>query len=402
MNKKKFVLDSLFNMVAMAIPILVLQLFTLPFLGFRLGEDDYGMVVTLISLYTLLSFPFGNVLNNIRLLFDEEYKKEELSGDFNVLLSTSFVLSILLMLVGMIFYVNQSSILDIVLMLIITGLNLLREYLVVAFRIKLNFKAIMYNNYILGLGYVYGTYLFYVTGIWQFIFILGFGFSLIYIIKNSDLILEPYVKTRLFKKTTYNSVILLLSSLLGNLLTYADKLLIFPLLGPKAVSIYYASTLIGKLSSMVITPINGVILSYLAKLEMITMKTFFKILCITGVVGVIGYVLSILISPFVLHLLYPIWATESLDYILVTTATAIVGIVSTVVQPFILKFTHMNWQLVINGSNVMVYVFFSILLYQQFGLMGFCIGILISSIYQLVLMIGIFIFNNKKQIHKSA
>ncbi len=283
--------------------------------------------------------------------------------------------------------------------MLISGLNLLREYLIVSFRIHLNFKAIMYNNYLLGIGYIYGTYLFYLTGIWQYIFLLGYGFSLYYIIKKSDLILEPLVITKLFKKTTYNSVILLLSSLLKNVLNYADKLLIFPLLGPTAVSIYYTSTLIGKIMSMVITPINGVILSYLAKYENFSTKRFISILFATGIVGVVGYVFSILISPFVLHLLYPIWATDSLNYIYVTTATAIVGLIGSVVQPFVLKFTHMNWQLLINGSNVLVYVFFSILLYQQYGLMGFCIGILISNVYQLVLMIGIFVFKNtnKKQ-----
>lgn len=378
----------------MAIPIAILQFVSLPFLGFQLGDEEYGKVVTLISLYTLLSFPFGNVLNNIRLLYNEEYKRERTSGDFNFLLSTSLFISTLMMIVGITYYVENFSILHLISILLISGLNLLREYLIVTFRLDLDFKAILYNNYFLGTGYIYGTYLFYLTGKWQFIFLLGYSFSLLYILRKSDLILEPLVITKLFKKTTSNTVILLLSSLLNNLLNYADKLLIFPLLGPKAVSIYYTSTLIGKIMSMVITPINGVVLSYIAKYESFSTKRFLSILVAMGIVGIFGYIFSILISPFFLHLLYPSWATESLYYIFVTTATAIVGLMGSVVQPFVLKFTHMKWQLLITSSNVIVYVFFSILLFQQYELMGFCIGILISNVYQLVLLVVIFVFKN--------
>ncbi|SOC38399.1 lipopolysaccharide biosynthesis protein [Ureibacillus acetophenoni] len=397
MNKFKFLQDSLYNILAMAIPIAILQFLSLPFIGIQLGDEEYGRIVTIISLYTLLSFPFGNVLNNIRLLYNEEYKRERTSGDFNFLLSTSLFISTLMMIVGIVYYVENFSLLHLISILLISGLNLVREYLIVSFRLDLDFKAILYNNYFLGIGYIYGTFLFYLTGKWQFIFLLGYSISLLYIVRKSDLILEPLVITKLYKKTTYKSVILLFSSLLKDILNYADKLLIFPLLGPAAVSIYYTSTLIGKIMSMIITPINGVILSYIAKYESFSTRRFLSILLVTGIVGVVGYIFSILISPFVLHLLYPSWATESLYYIFITTATAIVGLMGSVVHPFVLKFMHIHWQLVINGSNVVVYVISSILLFQQYGLMGFCIGILISNVYQLILLVGIFVFKNKKK-----
>jgi len=241
-----------------------------------------------------------------------------------------------------------------------------------------------------------GTFLFSLMGYWQFIFIFGYGFSVLYIIKNSTLLIEPVVRTDLFNSTTFKSIILLGSSLLINVLNYADKLLIFPLLGPAAVTIYYTSTIIGKIMSMAITPINGVILSYIARLEKFNHKTFGSILLLTGIVGIIGYVFTIWISPIVLRFLYPDWANESLKYIYITTATAIVGVISSVIQPFILKFNHINWQLVINGSNVIVYMVCVFILYQFYGLMGFCIGIFISSVYQLILMICIFIVSNRR------
>ena len=399
MNKKQFLLDSLLNIVATAIPIIILQLVTLPIIGDRLGGDQYGLIVTLISLFTVLSFPFGNVLNNIRLLVDKDYSEKQIFGDFNILLISSIVLSTIMMIIGTIYYEGKFSFISLCLIILISCLNLLREYLFVSFRLQLNYKKIVINNVILTIGYILGTFVFSLMGYWQFIFIFGYGFSVLYIIKNSTLLKEPVVRTDLFNSTTYKSSVLLGSSLLTNVLNYADKLLIFPLLGPAAVTIYYTATIIGKIMSMAITPINGVILSYIARMEKFNHKTFGSIMLLTGIVGIIGYVFTIWISPFVLGLLYPDWANESLKYIYITTATAIVGVISSVIQPFILKFNHINWQLIINGSNVIVYMVCAFVLYQFYGLMGFCIGIFISSVYQLILMICIFIVSNRS-IHK--
>lgn len=396
MSKKNFFLDSLLNIVATAIPIIILQLVTLPIIGNQLGGDQYGLIVTLISLFTVLSFPFGNVLNNIRLLVDKEYSEKRIFGDFNILLIGSIVLSTIMMIIGTVYYEGQFSFISISLIILISCLNLLREYLGVSFRLQLNYKKIVINNVILTIGYILGTILFSLMEYWQFIFIFGYGFSVLYIIKNSTLLKEPVVRTDLFNSTTYKSIVLLGSSLLTNVLNYADKLLIFPLLGPAAVTIYYTATILGKIISMAITPINGVILSYIVRLEKINHKTFGSIMLLTGTVGIIGYFFTIWISPLVLGFLYPDWANESLKYIYITTATAIVGVISSVIQPFILKFNHINWQLIINGSNVIVYMVCAFVLYQFYGIMGFCIGIFISNVYQLILMVCIFIVSNRR------
>lgn len=390
MNKKKFLFDALLNVVSTAVPIIILQLVTLPIVGTRLGGEEYGLVVTLISLFTILSFPFGNVLNNIRLLLDEEYKEKNISGDFNFLLTISLILSIPMIIIGTIYYEGKFSLISILSIIIISCLNLLREYLVVSFRLQLNYRLILVNSLVLGVGYMVGTFLFYQTGFWHLIFIIGYGFSFIHVLRSSNLLKETFTITKLFNSTTYKSVILLGSSLLKNLLSYSDKLIIFPLLGPTAVSIYYTATIVGKIMSMAINPVNGVILSYLARLEKISFKSFHYILLTASFVGVIGYIITIWISPFVLYYLYPDWATESMKYIYVTSATAIINVISSIIHPFILKFNNINWQLVINGSRIIVYIVCTFILFNHYGLIGFCIGILISAVYQLLLMIFIF------------
>lgn len=396
MHKKKFVLDSLLNIIATAIPLLILQLVTLPIVGAVLGGDQYGLVITLISLFTLLTLPFGNVLNNIRLLSDNEYKQKKVTGDFNVLLAGSVLISSFMVILGTVYYEDTISLASIILMVTIACFNLIREYLLVSFRLKLNYKGILINNIILGIGYLTGTLVFYLTGYWQLIFIFGSGLSLFYIIRNSNLLNETFKLTNLFKKTTYKSFVLFLSSFLKTIITYTDKLLLFPLLGPAAVSIYYTATIIGKIISMMITPINGVMLSYLTSMEKMKFKNFMYIMVTIGFVGVIGYFATILISHPLLYFLYPNWAAESMELIYITTASAIIGVMSSVIQPVILRFNNINWQLLISGTNVVVYIISVFTFYNLYGLIGFCIGILVANVFKLVLMISIFIFNNRQ------
>lgn len=76
MKNKKFLVDSLLNIISAALPLLILQLVSYPLIAKALGGEEYGLIITLISVFTVVSFPLGNVLNNIRLLKDNEYKEK--------------------------------------------------------------------------------------------------------------------------------------------------------------------------------------------------------------------------------------------------------------------------------------------------------------------------------------
>ncbi|MGO1369928.1 lipopolysaccharide biosynthesis protein [Senegalia sp. (in: firmicutes)] len=393
MIKRKIIYDAILNIIASTVPTLVLQMIILPIIGLRLGETEYGIAITLISMATLFSLPFGSVLNNIRLLMDSEYRSNDITGDFNILLIGSIVINAIVMIIGTMHYEGHFAPVSVLLVTLFSCLNLMREYLIVSFRIKINYKAILLNNLILGLGYLIGLIIFYLIGYWQIVYVFGASFSLIYIIKNSNLINESFSKTKLFSKITYKGIVLFFSVFMKTILTYADKLLLFPLLGPAAVSIYYSATLMGKIVAMVITPVSGVMLSYLAKMEKIKIKDFIKAISLTAIVGLIGYIVIIFVSGPVLNLLYPDWAEGSLDLIYLTTATAIIGVISSIIHPFLLRFNHINWQLIINAINIIIYTICVYMFYSLYGLVGFCLGMLIASVIKLIIMILIFILN---------
>lgn len=394
--KKKIIVDAILNIVSTTMPIIVLQIIIFPLLANKLGNNDYGLFVTLVGLFTLVSHPFGNSLNNVRLLQNNEYKKKNIQGDFNLLLLWSLVINSVLIIAGTLYYEKSLSLLSIILIATISSMNLIRGYLIVAFRLTLNYKAILLNNLILILGYTIGFFLFIITNYWQFIYACGYFLSLIYIIKNSSLVSEKVEKTPLFKGTAYKNFILFVSSFLQSSLSYADRLLLFPLLGPQAVSVYYSAAILGKIISMGVGPISSVMLSYLAKMEKIKMKSFFYLLTFIAIVGMLGYFICIILSRPILEILYPNWVEESMDLIYITTATAIFNVMSSVINPLILRFKNINWQILIGGVNFSIYIIGIIVFYNLYGLVGFCFGILIASIIKLLLMIFVFVFNLNK------
>ena len=400
MNKNKFVfvIDSFLNIFSTALPLLVLQLISMPIAASKLGTENFGIVITVISILTVIGFPIGNVLNNIRLLRNDEYHKKGLKGDFNYLLVGSSLISAILMVLFSILFIDDMNYFNIFLLVLIVIFSIFKEYLIVSYRISLNFKGILFNNIFLSVGYAFGTWLFVLSGLWEFIYLVGLLISLIYIIATTELFTESINKTSMFKTTFKEFIILYGSGLLKNFMSYADKIILLPLLGPKNVSIYYAASIIGKFASMLFTPINSVILSYIVKIDKINHKIFIKTLSVVSIVGVLGYFVTILISPYFLNFFYPLWADQSLELIYVTSAAAIIGVLSSVFHPFNLRYNNLKWQVLMSGTNLIFFFILAYFLTNWFGLIGFTISVLLSGIYILLFQMYIyFIVSDKRK-----
>src|SRR5699024_655563 len=88
--------DILLNIIAVMLPISILQFISLQYIGKVLGSETNGEIVFIISVFTFISFPIGNVLNNVRLLNNEQYEKREITGDFNLLVLYSIIIGIIM------------------------------------------------------------------------------------------------------------------------------------------------------------------------------------------------------------------------------------------------------------------------------------------------------------------
>ena len=390
MNKRKVVFDMALNIVATAIPTFVLQLLILPNLAKFMSDDNYGLLVTVLAFLNVMPSTMGNVLNNIRLLYNENYVETNNEGDFNILLAILEGVNFLSVTVFLFYYDSNLTLFTVLMTGITALLWLAREYFLVAFRLIINYRAILLCNVIMVGGYGIGYLLFLGTKVWQVIYISGLLCSLIYCFIRSRLWKEPFKITPLFKRTSTQGLLLLIAKILNRLLVYADKIIVFPVLGGALVSVYYAATVFGKVVSLMITPVNSVVLTYLAKAKKKTDSMMKSALLVGIAVCAVGYIVCVLISRPVLTILYPQYVDNAMNYIYLTTGTTVLYALISIVDPFIMKFFDMKWQIAINGGTVVVYLALGISFMIPWGLMGFCVGALLTNVLKLLFMIFIY------------
>lgn len=394
---KKIINDMLLNLIATALPIAVLQLMILPMLSSRMNSSEYGLAITLLSLFNVIPESLGNALNNIRLLYENKYRERGYTGDFQIILLIMCAFNFISMTFLTIYYEGGLEIIHLLLILIISFLWLLKEYYIVAFRIQINYKAIVLNNLIMVAGYMLGFFLYTLTDYWQTIYLIGYGSSLLYVMWRSDLWKEKIEITSFFRDTFLQTILLLISGLFKSIISYSDRMLLYPILGGTMVSIYFVATLFGKIISMVITPVNSVVLTYLAKKEKKN-DHIFKITLLTGsLFCAVGYVICLLLSKPVLGFLYPQYIEDAMPYIFLTIAASLVSALSRLVNPFIMKYFNMGWQIAINGVTTAIYMIICLVLLYFFGLFGFCLGTLLTYILKFIFILIIYFKCNIKE-----
>lgn len=392
-NNKKFISDMMLNVIASMIPVIFLQIYILPKTSILLGDEVYGILVTYLSIFNLIPVTFGNVLNNIRLLNNNDKSK---LGDYNVILLFFEIISTIILLALTLFYIKELNFFNIILTLILGLLWLYREYHIVIFRIELNFINVLKDNIILTIGYLIGYFFAVLTLKWQLIYILGYICSLVFIFKNSTIFKEPLKRTKLFKKNMFDSSLLFFSNIISRSVTYADKLIIYPILGATAVSVYYAASIFSKIVNLALSPIASVILSYVTKMKKNKNNVFTLTLKISSVILILGSICCYFIAKPLLLFIYPQYAFEAIKYIPLLLISMIFSTLSHILNPFILKFFKLKWQIFINSITLIFYILISIVLLNTEGLLGFCYGIMFSNLLKLILILVIYYLKKER------
>lgn len=403
-KKKRLLTNIGLNTIASAIPVFSLQLVILPLLGDITDSNEYGLLLTIVSMLNMVPASIAGSLQNIRLLHnnDECYKDEV--ADFSAVFWIFEIINVLVVFCISSYYMcsfngNTIKWIHIVLILIIGFLWLARDYFIVSFLIRLNYKRILINNILLASGYFVGLFFSRITGYWECIYLAGFLLSSFYIIFNTTVWKEPpNIFSFNFKVILKENIVYISACMLYRVTTYADKMVLYPILGGTAVSVYYVATLSAKVVSMLTGPISSVMVSYLAQeKDMNKVVGVGKTIKCSLLVCVLGYVFAVIVSRPILTIIYPSYVDAAMDYIYITTATVCVGVMISMLNPYILKLFTMKWQMYINIIVVVIYIFASLLLLNLFGLAGFCMGNLIANVSKLIIMLGIYRIGKRRE-----
>lgn len=380
---RKKIEDVVVNIGAYALPIAASNLIILPLLAAQFTPADYGLIAAATSLINLVPRTLGKTLNNIRLINDKKYSDNNIDkGDFSTLLFAGQAISLVVVLALLIFYIGLSDSVDITLVALMGALWFFREYYCVTFRIQINFKRIFLSNLTLVAGYALGGLLYVIFARWQLIYVAGQLASCLYIVCHTKMHTERPSFSPRFIQTCKDYVSLSCSELLANIPLQFDKLILLPILGGVAISTYYAASVVTKILSLVITPFNSVVLSYISKKDRLTRRTLLQVVFIGVAVSVLCCLLNYLLGDWILSVLYPSYRADAIVYVPLTALSAALVLFWSVIQPFAMMYGSLTWMMLVNGISSALFLGIAFLLAADYGIWAICIGAVVSNLFK--------------------
>ena len=378
--------DFVYNFLSSAIGTGTQQLVVYPFFAYILSKDEYGELLTIMGIVYICSVALGNSLNNVRLIQNAEYIDKGYKGDFNILAVASIIIAPLILFLVCSFFIQIDRV-NMILICILTMLETTKAYFCVAYRLELNFFKTLKMAIVIAIFSCVGCLIVYFFGHWPLVFIIADVSGIIYLYNTSSLFKEPFKITNLFKKTTEKLLILISSGLVSNVLTYLDRLVLYPIMGGSAVAIYTVASFFGKTLGIVVMPISSVMLGYYAQqgFEM-NGKLFWRINKIAIAISGAFLLVSIVIAQPITGLLYPKVISKATEYIFLANLGSIINVLSYIVQPAILKFANTKIQLIKEILYAVIYVIGCFLLLPKYGITGLCWVMIIANSCKLVFL----------------
>ena len=284
-----FAKDFIWGAIGLIVLNAAMSLLVMPTIERTLGADFQGRVLYYTSLATYLtSIGFG--LNYGRM---KVYAKERktVNGEFNLMLIGAAALTALVTIIAILIK-GETAGTPWILLILFMILTVIRTYADVAFRLRVNYKLFSLFYCAIGAGYAAGLLLFRLTGAWILIFLTGELFGLLFVFFTSTIFKPPYFeRTAAFQEHVKGTAVITGAFLLSDFVSAADRLLIPTLLaggalfhgvmypGDTLTSLFYYASFVGKIMSLLSTPLNGVLSGYIAREEGgLAPKLFLKII----------------------------------------------------------------------------------------------------------------------------
>ena len=80
-----------------------------------------------------------------------------------------------------------------------------------------------------------------------------------------------------------------------------------------------------------------------------------------------------------------------------TTAAIVIQALNAFLNPFVLKFYDIKWQIVINVSSAGIYFVGALVLWYFYGIIGFCVGTICGQLIKTVIMVALHLANQNSR-----
>lgn len=395
MDKKiKFIKDIVNNTFAFGIYIISMHLVFLPFMAKNLEVDDNAKLLLFIMITNIVNLSLGHelgILYQVRNI--EESDKEH--RDFRILLLKTNIVIFIFMV--SILSILKFNLIEALIFGVISILTNIRFFYLGVLRKEKKFKLIGVTNFLFFAGIIIGVFLFKrgITFLWTSL-LFAEVLSNIYIFIKVEHKKEVKLKrTEYYNELRKSYLDLSFASLLTNFPTYADKLLILPLLGSANMSAYYAGTALSKMLFLIVNPINGVLLSYLSTNEFgDEKKVIKKQININFIIIALTFLLCLPLTYIATYIFYNQFLDKVVKILIPLSIIATFSVASSLLKVIFLKYANIRYLKYINILNIVTFIVFATIGAKYFALSGFAYGVALSK-FILWLSFYIIIFRNQ-------
>lgn len=372
--------DLVFSIAGLMLMNGMLQLLINPMLNDWMGEAAFGNYQSVFAVVSIMGTTFGVAANYSRMVRSRD--KKDTNGDYNIFLTVIAVLCVAVAAGTLIVYKSFNAA-HFMLLTVLMIATVLRYYGDVNYRMKLNYKGFFVYYAIITAGYCLGLLLFkFVSPMWMLTMLAGEIAAVVFVFFNGDIFRGKKLLARSenFGGTMKSVGVLSTTNLLSAVAQQSDKIILGLAMGGEAVTTFYVATLLGKVISLLTTPLNGVLIGYLTKYEgKFTKKmvaVFAAVLLGLGVVAVVGCFIA---SEIFVKLFYPDVFNEAEQYFLLASAGQVFYFISNCLMTVILRVASEKYQMYINIVYIVIYATTVIPLTMSLGIWGMTIALLITN-----------------------
>lgn len=386
-NITGYIKDFSFTIGSTVVVSAVMQIIVYPLIACSVSAVEYGTFLSAIGVVNILAASFGKELCNARLVCDKEKGCAPETRDYLILLFFASIVAVIVVALVLFFMLGADQF-ECIMTSLVVVLSIARSYFFVRFRLTLDFGGLFISNCFLAGGYLIGLGLFYLSGIWMVVFLCAETIALAYtlIATKASFDLSSNNEDSRYIYGTFGN--LSVSSLVGNVGSYFDRLALPVLLSEASLSIFFAASFFGKMVFLISQPLRTMIITYIGRGKIRLTIRSLLILNLVALAMVLAFVIaSFLFGEAVTRLLYPTLANEASAYIQLANIAAIVYLIYTVNSSIALTTLPSWWQMIFSVTRIALYVLFCVALTPIAGLGGYIAGILSAN-----LIMGIFTF----------
>lgn len=388
MSVKMFINDSIKTLLSTTFLMVVIQFVLFPYFSNKYTSEVFGEILTIYSIFSISTVVIGNTLNNLRLLDSNIYKNKEFGIDYLKLIVISIFFNILI--TTLIFIFNfKYNLSEIIILNIIIVIMILKNYLQVYLRLELLFNKLLVMSIIQSLVLIFLVYVLKINMSWWIFILIGELAGLLYLLIQFVNKGYSFNTTHInFKKLNVKFWQLSSVNFVNNLIIYFDRFLIYSVLGGNVVTISFVATFVGKILSGIVSPINGVILTYIStRTQANTMKIYRYAIFTSLIVGLLTILLVLPISKYVVVHLYDINYSSISRYLIIGNLSVITLIMGNILFPMNIKYTNIKYQTIVQTIYFILYFLLCIPLTLAWELMGFFTAVTSTNVIRYFLMI---------------